>query len=44
MAMRGTLPRTQMADGHLGQSQMANSGLLRPVMSPCCKSTFWSIH
>ena len=29
---------TQMADGHLGQSQMANGGLLRPVMSPGLKS------
>ena len=31
-------PMTQIANSHLDQSQMANSGLLRPVMSPVLKS------
>ena len=35
-------PMTQVANGHLGQSQMANSGLLRPVMSSGLKSPTWS--
>ena len=37
-------PMTQMANSHLGQSQMANSGLLRPVMSPSLKNPPWSTH
>ena len=39
-----TLHWTQMADGHSGGSQMANDGLLRPVMSPGLKSPPWSTH
>ena len=50
-----TLHWTQMADdsnghigldlnGHLGWSQMANGGLLRPVMSPGLKIPPWSTH
>ena len=40
----GTLDWTQMADGYLRWSQMANDGLLRPVMSPGLKSPPWSTH
>ena len=36
---------TQMAKDHLGRSQMANGGLLRPEMSPGLnKSPPWSTH
>ena len=35
---------TQMADSHLGQSQMANGGLLRPLMSPGLKIPPWSTY
>ena len=37
-------PMTQMVDRHIGQSQMANGGLLGPVMSPGLKSPPWSTH
>ena len=33
-----------MAISHLGWSQMANGGILRPVMLPGLKSPPWSTH
>ena len=37
-------PMTQMAEGHLGQSQIANDGQLRPVMPPGLKHLPLSTH
>ena len=44
IALGNTLHWIQIGDSYLGRSQMANSGLLRPVVSPGLISQPRSTH